>query len=36
MDDRLHSTAYQMLGTYGVFEERNRYGADFEERVEKG
>jgi hypothetical protein len=36
VEDRLNSTAYQMLGTYGVFEEGNRYGADFEERVEKG
>jgi hypothetical protein len=36
VEDRLNSTAYEMLGTYGVFEEGNRYGADFEERVEKG
>lgn len=25
-----------MLGTYGLFDEGNRYGADFGDRVEKG
>ena len=33
--DRLNTEAYQMLGTYGVFAEGNRYGAAFAERAEK-
>lgn len=36
VEDRLNSTAYRMLGTYGLFDERNRYGADFSDRVETG
>lgn len=36
VEDRLNSAAYMMLGTYGVFEEGNRYGADFGGKVEKG
>ena len=34
--ERLSTKAYQHLGTYGVFEEQNRYGGDFSEKVEKG
>jgi hypothetical protein len=34
--DRLKTEAYQLLGTYGVFEEGNRYGAAFGEKAEKG
>lgn len=34
--DRLNSSAYQMLGTYGVFDEGNRYEADFSGKVEGG
>ena len=29
-------TAYNMLGTYGIFEENNRYNADFESSIEPG
>jgi hypothetical protein len=36
VEGRLNSTAYMMLGTYGIFEEGNRYGADFGGKVEKG
>ena len=36
VEDRLNSTAYHILGTYGLFEEGNRYGADFSGRVEEG
>ncbi|KAJ5925573.1 hypothetical protein N7454_008212 [Penicillium verhagenii] len=36
VQDRLNSPAYQMLGTYGLFEEANRYGADFSEKIEEG
>lgn len=36
VEDRLNSMAYRMLGTYGLFEEGNRYGADFEEKLEAG
>ncbi|KAK9250632.1 hypothetical protein V1507DRAFT_23303 [Lipomyces tetrasporus] len=36
VQDRLNSAAYQMLGTYGIFEESNRYGADFSDKIEKG
>ncbi|PYI02434.1 NAD(P)-binding protein [Aspergillus sclerotiicarbonarius CBS 121057] len=36
VEDRLNSTAYRMLGTYGLFDEENRYGADFGDRVEVG
>jgi hypothetical protein len=25
-----------MLGTYGIFEENNRYNADFEKQIEPG
>jgi hypothetical protein len=32
----LNTSAYQMLGTYGTFEEGNRYGVDFGERMETG
>lgn len=34
--ERLSTKAYQYLGTYGVFEEQNRYGGDFSGKVEKG
>lgn len=34
--DRLATKAYAMLSTYGVFDEGNRYGADFERKVENG
>lgn len=34
VEDRLHSVAYMMLGTYGIFEEGNRYGADFGKKAE--
>ena len=33
---RLLTPAYAMLGTYGIFEEKNRYNADFERLVEQG
>ena len=33
---RLYTKAYVTLGTYGLFEEHNRYGADFAELAEKG
>ncbi|KAJ5924383.1 hypothetical protein N7466_008570 [Penicillium verhagenii] len=36
VQDRLNSAAYQMLGMYGLFEETNRYGADFSEKIEEG
>lgn len=36
VQDRLNTRAYQMLGTYGLFDEGNRYGADFGDRVESG
>jgi hypothetical protein len=36
VQDRLNSPAYQILGTYGLFDESNRYGADFSEKVEEG
>jgi hypothetical protein len=36
VSDRLNSKAYQMLGTYGVFEEGDRYGSDFGVKVEVG
>lgn len=36
IEDRLNSAAYRMLGTYGLFEEGNRYSADFEQKLEKG
>jgi hypothetical protein len=35
VEDRLNSAAYMMLGTYGIFGEHNRYGADFGGKVEK-
>ena len=28
--------AYNMLGTYGIFEENNRYNADFQSLIEPG
>jgi hypothetical protein len=36
--DRLNTNAYQMLGTYGLFEEElgNRFGADFAFKNESG
>ncbi|KAI0435249.1 hypothetical protein F5Y09DRAFT_349637 [Xylaria sp. FL1042] len=34
--DRLHSVAYRMLGTSALFEEGNRYDADFSHKVEPG
>jgi hypothetical protein len=36
VQDRLNSPAYQILGTYGLFDESNRYGADFSKKVEEG
>lgn len=36
VEDRLNSVAYMMLGNYGLFEEGNRFGADFGRKVEKG
>ena len=36
VEDRLHPLAYQMLGTYGVFEDGNRYGSDFGAKAEAG
>ncbi|EHY55185.1 hypothetical protein HRR83_005559 [Exophiala dermatitidis] len=33
---RLLTPAYNMLGTYGIFEENNRYNADFERLIEPG
>ncbi|KIW29371.1 uncharacterized protein PV07_05189 [Cladophialophora immunda] len=33
---RLLTPAYNMLGTYGIFEEHNRYNADFERLIEPG
>ncbi|KAI1619495.1 hypothetical protein EDD37DRAFT_208124 [Exophiala viscosa] len=33
---RLLSPAYNMFGTFGVFEESNRYNADFERLIEPG
>lgn len=36
VQDRLNSAAYQMLGTYGVFEEGNRYGRDLVGRLRRG
>ncbi|OAP64775.1 hypothetical protein AYL99_00747 [Fonsecaea erecta] len=33
---RLLTPAYNMLGTYGIFEENNRYNADFEHLIEPG
>ncbi|KAH8653622.1 ankyrin repeat-containing domain protein [Xylariales sp. PMI_506] len=34
--DRLNSTAYRMLGTSALFDEANRYHADFTELLEPG
>ncbi|VUC22974.1 unnamed protein product [Clonostachys rosea] len=34
--NRLETRAYQMLGTVGIFDEDNRFGADFGEKVEPG
>ncbi|OZJ04496.1 hypothetical protein BZG36_02669 [Bifiguratus adelaidae] len=36
VQDRLNSAAYINLGTYGVFEESNRYAADFHDKAEPG
>ncbi|KAI0478359.1 hypothetical protein F4859DRAFT_513942 [Xylaria cf. heliscus] len=36
VEDRLKSLAYRMLGTSALFEETNRYNADFSHKVEKG
>jgi hypothetical protein len=36
VENRLDTASYKMLGTYGVFEEGNRYGADFGGKVEEG
>ncbi|KAK5999153.1 hypothetical protein PT974_01542 [Cladobotryum mycophilum] len=36
IEDRLHTDAYQMMGTYGLFSEPDRYGGNFEAKVEKG
>lgn len=33
---RLLTRAYNMLGTFGIFEENNRYNADFESMIEPG
>jgi hypothetical protein len=33
---RLLTPAYNMLGTYGIFEEENRYNANFEVLIEQG
>lgn len=32
--ETLGTEAYMMLGTYGMFEESNRYGADFGDKAE--
>lgn len=34
--DRLNTPAYQMLGTYGIFEEADKYGAEFGDKAEAG
>jgi hypothetical protein len=34
--DRLNTAAYPMLGTYALFHEDNRYGADSSEMAEPG
>ncbi|KIX94113.1 uncharacterized protein Z520_10139 [Fonsecaea multimorphosa CBS 102226] len=36
VEKRLLTPAYNMLGTYGIFEEHNRYNADFERLIEPG
>lgn len=36
VEDRLNSAAYMMLGTYGLFDEGNRFGADFGGKIEDG
>jgi hypothetical protein len=36
VQDRLSTTAYKMLGTYGIFEKSNRYGADMSDHLEPG
>ena len=36
VEDRVNSAAYMMLGTYGIFEEGNRYGANFGGKGGKG
>lgn len=34
--DRLRTPAYAMLGTAGLFDEQNRYSADYSEKTEMG
>jgi hypothetical protein len=34
--DRINSPAYQMLGTAALFDEHNRYGANFGDKLEPG
>ena len=34
--DRLRTPAYAMLGTAGLFDEQNKYGADHSEKAEMG
>ena len=34
--DRLRTPAYAMLGTAGLFDENNKYGADYSEKTEMG
>ena len=36
VQDRLNSRAYAMLGTAAIFDENNKYGADFGTKVEPG
>lgn len=36
VQDRLHTRAYAMLGTVSMFDENNRYGADFGTKLESG
>jgi nucleoside-diphosphate-sugar epimerase len=36
VEDRLRSRAYPMLGTAAIFDEDNRYGANFGDKIEPG
>ena len=36
LTDRLNSSAYRMLGTAAIFEQSNRYSADFGDKLEPG
>lgn len=36
VEDRVATQAYAVLGTAALFDEGNRYGGDFEERLESG